>query len=69
MLAAEAHIVFSAVHVILQLAEGHFRLYHPKLCQMPAGVAVCIVQQSVLTTITHDVPSHVLHATTTQLEL
>jgi len=41
---AEAHIVLGAVHVILQLTEGHLRLNHPELCQVPAGVTICIKQ-------------------------
>ena len=45
--AAEAHVVLGAVHVVLQLTEGHLRLNHPELCQVPAGVAVCTHHRNV----------------------
>lgn len=43
MLAAESDIVFSTVHVVFQLTEGNLRLYHPELCQVPAGVTICTI--------------------------
>lgn len=41
---AEAHIVLSAVHVVLQLTEGHLRLNHPELRQVAARVTICATQ-------------------------
>ena len=46
--AAEAHVVLGAVHVVLQLTEGHLRLNHPELCEMPTGVAVCMHHRSLI---------------------
>ena len=43
---AEAHIVLSTVHVVLQLTESHLRLNHPELCQVPAGVTICKANHS-----------------------
>lgn len=39
-LAAEAHVVLRALHVVREVAEGDLRLDHPELCQVAGGVGV-----------------------------